>query len=171
MKSFRAQIEENKKTIKDMVRFSTQELAKSFLKMIFDSSPIYSGQYINSHILSVGESVGRFRGQLYPAVWDGVNYTPMPQQMQMEARKKTHERERDKVRKIKPFDVVHIQNNAPHAEVVEYVGWTRMDAWGLPVAGTQAYYVYESAEHKLESFNTKKCIRRGILRAVKGAKK
>lgn len=116
------------KSITDIVSRIEQQLEgvrDEFLKEVAEdlvqTSPIWSGRYITSHSIGVGSSGGQFTGNLEPP--SGPR-TSVPDAYRAEARANLMG---DIAALPTQANTIYINNNAPHAKIVED-GNTRVPA-------------------------------------------
>lgn len=107
-----------------------EEIQKQFLINIAEdlvapeTSPIWSGQYITSHSISTTSSAGQFTGNIGGGV---TERTTVPEAYRAEARANLM----SDIANLPPIaEKVYINNNAPHAQIVEY-GGGRTPAYGV----------------------------------------
>lgn len=90
---------------------------------IVESSPVWSGRYVTSHSINTGSSAGRFTENI-----DGwTEKTTVPEAYKAEARGNLRA---DISALPKETTRVYINNNAPHAQIVEH-GNTKVPAHGV----------------------------------------
>lgn len=100
-----------------------EEIQKQFLINIAEdlvapeTSPIWSGQYITSHSISTSSSAGQFTGNVGEGGW--TEKTSVPEAYRSEARANLM----SDIANLPPLaEKIYINNNAPHAQIVEYGG-------------------------------------------------
>lgn len=116
------------------------EFLRNMARDIVNGSPVWSGRYVTSHEISTNSAAGRFTGNLEPM----TERTSVPQAYKSEGLANLMG---DIAALPKDATRVYINNNAPHAQIVEYGGKTNPSA------------VYESAMnrsnlHLQEAINT-----------------
>lgn len=106
-----------------------EEIQKQFLINIAEdlvapeTSPIWSGQYITSHSISTTSSAGQFTSNL--GGW--TEKTTVPEAYRSEARANLM----SDIAALPPTaEKIYINNNAPHARIVEF-GGARTPAYGV----------------------------------------
>lgn len=84
---------------------------------LVNSSPIWSGQYITSHSISTSSSAGRFTGNVGGSGFS--ERTSVPEAYKSESRANLL----GDIAALPPVaEKVYINNNAPHARIVEFGG-------------------------------------------------
>jgi hypothetical protein len=105
-----------------------KEVAEDLVKL--ETSPIWSGQYITSHSISTNPSAGQFTSNI--GGWS--DRTTNPSAYRAEARANLM----GDIAALPPkADKIYIQNNAPHARIVEFGG-----------GRTPAYAVFSSVSNR-----------------------
>ena len=105
-----------------------KEVAEDLVKL--ETSPIWSGQYITSHSISTSPSAGQFTSNI--GGWS--DRTTDPSAYRAEARANLM----SDIAALPPkADKIYIQNNAPHARIVEFGG-----------GRTPAYAVFSSVSNR-----------------------
>jgi len=136
--SFDQQLKEFLETLADRTITAKQALAVQIASYIVDISPVWTGAYVKSHQVGVNSVDATFTA---PTISTTAN---MPIQSQAV---KALRQERKKINSAKInaatrlFDEIYISNSAPHASIVEYIGWQK----------TGPYHVYSKAKMKAKA--------------------
>ena len=113
-----AKVEKDLEAVRDEF---LKEVAEDLIRQ--DTSPIWSGQYITSHSISTNPSSGQFTSNI--GGWS--DRTTNPNAYRAEARANLM----GDIAALPPkADKIYIQNNAPHARIVEF-GGGRTPAYGV----------------------------------------
>jgi hypothetical protein len=113
-----AKVEKDLEAVRDEF---LKEVAEDLIRQ--DTSPIWSGQYITSHSISTNPSSGQFTSNI--GGWS--DRTTNPSAYRAEARANLM----GDIAALPPnADKIYIQNNAPHARIVEF-GGGRTPAYGV----------------------------------------
>jgi hypothetical protein len=120
-----AKVEKDLEAVRDEF---LKEVAEDLIRQ--DTSPIWSGQYITSHSISTSPSAGQFTSNI--GGWS--ERTTNPSAYRAEARANLM----GDIAALPPkADKIYIQNNAPHARIVEFGG-----------GRTPAYAVFSSVSNR-----------------------
>ena len=127
--------------IKDEVREATVGLSKVAVNQLVKRSPIWQGDYINAHRISIdGSAVKRFTYKFDVPHMDiefeknlaaGILPPQMPLLQQTAEREKVKKDLKAQTTKTKAFSQVMLLNRIHHAPIVEYVGWVHTRAYGV----------------------------------------
>ena len=97
---------------------------------IVNTSPVWAGQYVTSHSISTKSAAGRFTGTIETGMTEKTAY---PEAYKAEGRANLMS---DINALPKEAPLVYLNNNAPHAQIVESGGWD---------SGKPPYKVYANA--------------------------
>ena len=97
------------------------EFLRNMARDIINGSPVWSGRYVTSHQIGTTSAAGRFTGNLEPM----TQRTSVPQAYKSEGLANLMS---DIASLPRDATKVYINNNAPHAQIVEYGGRTNPSA-------------------------------------------
>ena len=86
---------------------------------IVNTSPVWAGQYVTSHSIGTRSAAGRFTGTIETGMTDKTSY---PEAYKAEGRANLMS---DINALPKDAPLIYLNNNAPHAQIVESGGWER----------------------------------------------
>jgi hypothetical protein len=114
---------------KDLTEVRNQFLVE-MANEIVDTSPIWAGQYVTSHSINTMSAAGRFTGNLETGMTEKSSY---PEAYKAEGRANLMS---DISALPEDTTSVYLNNNSPHAKIVESGGWS---------SGKPPYKVYARA--------------------------